>query len=67
MAIPARTATSFADAFRRRASRDHTSVSVVLDRYGHLLPGAEERVTDALDAMARAAASPREARIAALR
>ena len=32
----------------------HTSVSVVLDRYGHLLPGAEERVTEALDAMARA-------------
>jgi integrase len=32
----------------------HTSVSVVLDRYGHLLPGTEERVTDALDAMAKA-------------
>jgi len=34
----------------------HTSVSVVLDRYGHLLPGSEERVTDALDVMASAAA-----------
>jgi integrase len=34
----------------------HTSVSVVLDRYGHLLPGLEDRVTDALDEMARAAA-----------
>jgi len=30
---------------------------VVLDRYGHLLPGAEERVTDALDEMASNAAS----------
>ena len=30
----------------------HTSVSVVLDRYGHLLPGHEEKVNDALDAMA---------------
>jgi integrase len=34
----------------------HTSVSVVLDRYGHLLPGTEERVTDALDVLARTAA-----------
>lgn len=30
----------------------HTSVVTVLDRYGHLLPGLEDRVTDALDAMA---------------
>ena len=33
----------------------HTSVSVVLDRYGHLLPGTEERV-DALDVLGRLAA-----------
>ena len=33
----------------------HTSVSVVLDRYGHLLPSSEERVTDALDDLGRAA------------
>lgn len=33
----------------------HTSVVTVLDRYGHLLPGQEERVNDALDAMADAA------------
>ena len=26
----------------------HSSVATVLDRYGHLLPGYEERVTDAL-------------------
>jgi hypothetical protein len=32
----------------------HTSVVTVLDRYGHLLPGVEDRVTDALDAMAEA-------------
>jgi integrase len=30
----------------------HTSVSVVLDRYGHLLPGSEDAVNDALDALA---------------
>lgn len=30
----------------------HTSVAVVLDRYGHLLPGTEEKVTDELDRMA---------------
>jgi len=30
----------------------HSSVSVVLDRYGHLLPGTEDKVTNALDAMA---------------
>ena len=34
----------------RRAG--HTSVSVVLDRYGHLLPGSEDVLTDALDAVA---------------
>jgi integrase len=32
----------------------HTSVSVVLDRYGHLLPGSEDAVNDALDALADA-------------
>jgi len=39
------------------ARAGHTSVTTVLDRYGHLLPGGEERVTDALDMMARKAAS----------
>ena len=34
----------------------HTSVSVVLDRYGHLLPGTDERTTDALELLGRAAA-----------
>jgi integrase len=33
----------------------HTSVVTVLDRYGHLLPSSEDRVTDALEAMARQA------------
>jgi hypothetical protein len=46
----------------------HTSVSVVLDRYGHLLPGTEERVTDALDAMAKAAfLAPKPADVASIR
>ena len=41
---------------REIASRaGHSSVSVVLDRYGHLLPGTEERVNDALDRLAAVA------------
>jgi integrase len=39
------------------ARAGHSSVVTVLDRYGHLLPGSEERVTDALDAMALAVPS----------
>jgi hypothetical protein len=43
-------------------------VSVVLDQYGHLLPGTEERVTDALDAMAKAAfLAPKPADVASIR
>ena len=34
----------------RRAG--HSSVSVVLDRYGHLMPGTQDKVTDALDTLA---------------
>ncbi len=30
----------------------HTSVSFTLDRYGHLFPGSEQRLNDALDALA---------------
>jgi integrase len=33
----------------------HTSVVTVLDRYGHLLPSSDDKVTDALDAIARTA------------
>ena len=40
------------------ARAGHTSVVTVLDRYGHLLPGSEDRVTDALDGLARTAAVP---------
>lgn len=36
----------------RRAG--HASVVTVLNRYGHLLPGEEDRVTEALDRMAQA-------------
>jgi integrase len=39
------------------ARAGHSSVVTVLDRYGHLLPGSEDRVNDALDAMADAVAS----------
>jgi len=37
----------------------HSSVVTVLDRYGHLLPGSEDRVNDALDALAAAVPSPK--------
>jgi integrase len=33
----------------------HASVSFTLDRYGHLLPGSEERLNEALDVLADAA------------
>lgn len=36
----------------------HSSVVTVLDRYGHLLPGQEDRVTSALDAMFAAQPGP---------
>ncbi len=36
------------------ARAGHSSVVTVLDRYGHLLPGQEEAVDDALDAMVAA-------------
>ena len=39
------------------ARAGHQSVSVVLDRYGHLMPGAAERVNDALDVIAKSAAA----------
>jgi integrase len=40
------------------ARAGHTSVVTVLDRYGHLLDTGDNKVTDALDAMAREAAQP---------
>lgn len=46
------------------ARAGHSSVVTVLDRYGHLLPGSEDKVNDALDAMA--AASPAGATITAI-
>jgi integrase len=36
----------------------HSSVVTVLDRYGHLYPQSEDRLTEALDAMADALATP---------
>jgi integrase len=37
------------------ARAGHSSVVTVLDRYGHLLPGDEDKVSDALDALAATA------------
>jgi integrase len=48
------------------ARAGHTSVVTVLDRYGHLLPGSEERVTDALEAMAQAAKAVPNSAVVAL-
>jgi len=42
------------------ARTGHTSVSFTLDRYGHLLPGSEQRLNDALDALAEGAQTPAE-------
>jgi integrase len=49
------------------ARAGHTSTVTVLDRYGHLLPGQGERVTDALDAMARDAQRSGDAVVRPLR
>lgn len=35
---------------------DHSSITVTLDRYGHLLPGLEEHLTEALNRTGQAAA-----------
>jgi integrase len=43
------------------ARAGHTSVVTVLDRYGHLLPGSEDRVNAALDALAEQAVAARAA------
>jgi hypothetical protein len=37
----------------------HASVSVALDRYGHLYPDASDRLNDVLEALGRAAAESR--------
>ena len=37
------------------ARAGHTSVSFTFDRYGHLMPSSEDRVNDALDALATGA------------
>lgn len=44
----------------------HSSVATVLDRYGHLLPGHEDRVTDALELMLNGASSEHSARVVQL-
>jgi integrase len=38
----------------------HSSVSFALDRYGHLFPGSEQELNDALDALAKEARSASE-------
>lgn len=48
------------------ARAGHSSVVTVLDRYGHLLPGTEDKVNDALDAMADEARSAPTASVRAM-
>lgn len=48
-----------ADPKRIAVRAGHTSVAVVLDRYGHLFPEGEERLAERLDVVFRAAAPPR--------
>ena len=45
----------------------HSSVATVRDRYGHLLPGQEDRVTDALEVMFQTAAPAPSATVVNLR
>jgi hypothetical protein len=42
-------------------------VVTVLDRYGHLLPGSEDRVNDALDMLAEGAERVVEAKVISLK
>jgi hypothetical protein len=52
---PRHTFTSVAEGAHPRAIMDrlgHSSITVTLNTYGHLLPGLEERLTEALDARA---------------
>jgi integrase len=42
------------------ARAGHTSVSFTLDRYGHLLAGSEQRLNDAIDALAEGAPATAE-------
>ncbi len=44
------------------ARAGHTSVSFTLDRYRHLLPGSEQRLNDAIDALAEGAPATAEVR-----
>lgn len=48
------------------ARAGHASVVTVLDRYGHRLPGTEDKVTDALDAMGRGASAAPAGNVRAL-
>jgi integrase len=48
------------------ARAGHTSVVTVLDRYGHLLPGSEDKVNAALDALADAATATPSAAVVPL-
>jgi integrase len=48
------------------ARAGHASVVTVLDRYGHLLPGHEDKVNDALDLMASAAKATPSATVRAM-
>lgn len=48
------------------ARASHSSVVTVLDRYGHLLPGHEDKVNDALDVMAKGAKATPSATVRAI-
>jgi integrase len=48
------------------ARAGHSSVVTVLDRYGHLLPGHEDKVNDALDLMATGATATPTAAVRAI-
>jgi integrase len=46
-----------------QARMGHSSVTITLDRYGHLLPSLDDQIADGLDRMYRLAAAERAARV----
>ena len=55
-----------ADAFVLKGRLGHSTITVTYDRYGHLLPERDERLTDALDATYKGARGTKSAAVCAI-
>jgi hypothetical protein len=52
--------------WRARGDEPHSSITITLDRYGHLFPGSEDEAAALLDSyLARATSAAREAALSA--